>query len=196
MIRIIAPAVAGIALAVPAAAQTISPFDYPQPTDGSGVYMVVEVPTGSMAKYEIERDTGLVIVDRFQQMPVAYPANYGGVASSLGGDGDPLDALVLTREPVTPGALIRVRVVGILRMTDAGEADDKLIAVPASDVDPTYEAIRTVADLPELERQRIAAFFEVYKRLPAGPNPVVLNGFGDAAEAQAVLDGALAAYRR
>ncbi|MFC5344437.1 inorganic diphosphatase [Brevundimonas staleyi] len=196
MIQVIASALAAIALASPAVAQTISPFDYPQPEGGHEVYMVVEIPTGSMAKYEIERDTGLVIVDRFQQMPVAYPANYGGVASSLGGDGDPLDALVLTREPVTPGALIRVRVVGILRMTDAGEADDKLIAVPASDVDPTYDGIRTITDLPEIERRRIAAFFEVYKTLTPGPNPVVLNGYGDAGEAQAVLDAALAAYRR
>lgn len=178
-----------------ALAQTISPFAYPQPDDPSEFYMVVEIPAGGFTKYEIEADTGLVMVDRFLQTPVVYPANYGAVASSLGGDGDPLDALVLTRDPVAPGALIRVRVVGVLRMIDGGATDDKLIAVPTSGVDPTYDGIRSVADLPEIERQRIATFFTVYKTLPEGRNPVELHGYGDAREAQAMVTEALRAYR-
>jgi inorganic pyrophosphatase len=181
--------------ASPVAAQTISPFAHPQPRDPSEFFMVVEIPAGSFTKYEIEAETGLVIVDRFQQMPVVYPANYGSVASSLGGDGDPLDALVLTREPVTPGALIRVRAIGVLRMIDGGEPDEKLITVPVSKVDPTYDTIRSIADLPEIERQRIAAFFAVYKSLPEGRKAVELQGFGDAAEAQATVATGLAAYR-
>lgn len=182
--------------AAPAAlAQTANPFAFAQPADPSEFYLVVEIPAGSMTKYEIDAETGLVIVDRYLQMPVVYPANYGSIASSLAGDGDPLDAIVFTREPITPGALIRVRAIGVLRMVDAGEQDDKIIAVPVSDIDPTYDDIRDLSDLPAIERQRIQAFFEVYKDLPEGRDRVVLSGFGDAAEARGMVAAALQAYR-
>jgi inorganic pyrophosphatase len=175
--------------------EPVGALSYVQPTDTREFFVVVEIPAGSFTKYEVEPQTGLVIVDRFQQMPVVYPANYGSVASSMGGDGDHLDALVLTREPVVPGALIRVRTIGVLRMIDGGEADDKLITVPVSDVDPTYDPVQSIGDLPEIERQRIAAFFSVYKALPAGRKIVELGGFGDAAEAQALVDTAILAGR-
>lgn len=178
-----------------AAGDPAGPLAYAQPADTREFFVVIEIPAGSFTKYEVEPQTGFVIVDRFQQMPVVYPANYGSVASSLGGDGDHLDALVLTREPVVPGALIRVRTIGVLRMIDGGEPDDKLITVPVSGVDPTYDAIRSISDLPEIERQRIAAFFEVYKALPAGRKIVELRGFGGAAEAQALVDAAIQAAR-
>jgi inorganic pyrophosphatase len=173
--------------------EPVGPLAYAQPADTREFFVVVEIPAGSFTKYEIEPQSGFVIVDRFQQMPVVYPANYGSVASSLAGDGDHLDALVLTREPVVPGALIRVRTIGVLRMIDGGEPDDKLITVPVSGVDPTYDPIRSIGDLPEIERQRIAAFFEVYKALPAGRKIVELGGFGDAEEAQSLVDAAILA---
>ena len=150
------------------------------------VLLAVEIPAGSFTKYEINEE-GLVYVDRFQSMPVVYPANYGSMPRTLAGDGDPLDALVLTREPLHPGVLIAFRPIGYLRMLDKGEQDDKVIGVPTDKVDPTYSNIRDLADLPEIERQRIEAFFRVYKDLPKGRNPVQLNGYGDAREAKALI---------
>ena len=152
--------------------------------------LAVEIPAGSMTKYEINEE-GLVFVDRFQSMPVAYPANYGSLPRTLAGDGDPLDALVLTREALHPGVLIRFRPVGVLRMEDDGEADQKIIGVPTDKVDPTYAGIRDLDDLPQTERDRIEAFFRVYKDLPKGRNPVRLSGYGDAAEAKALIRDAM-----
>ncbi len=82
-------------------------------------------------------------------MPVAYPANYGSLTQSLAGDGDPLDVVFYTRAPMTPGTLIKLRPIGVLKMIDGGEKDDKIIAVPASKIDPTYDDIMTITDLPK-----------------------------------------------
>jgi inorganic pyrophosphatase len=150
------------------------------------VLLAIEIPAGSMTKYEINEE-GLVFVDRFQSMPVAYPANYGSMPRTLAGDGDPLDALVLTREPLHPGVLVKFRPIGVLRMLDDGKHDEKIIGVPTDKVDPTYAGIRDLADLPQIERDRIEAFFRVYKDLPKGRNPVQLNGYGDAKEARALI---------
>lgn len=154
------------------------------------VLLAVEIPAGSITKYEIN-DDGLVFVDRFQSMPVAYPANYGSIPRTLAGDGDPLDALVLTREPLHPGVLVTFRPIGVLRMIDAGEHDEKIIGVPTDKVDPTYAGIRDLTDLPQVERDRIEAFFRIYKDLPTGRNPVQLNGYGDAKEAKALIGDSL-----
>ena len=154
------------------------------------VLLAVEIPAGSFTKYEIN-DEGLVFVDRFQSMPVAYPANYGSMPRTLAGDGDPLDALVLTREPLHPGVLVKFRPIGVLRMLDDGKHDEKIIGVPTDKIDPTYAGIRDLSDLPEIERQRIEAFFRVYKDLPKGRNPVQLNGYGDAKEAKALIQASL-----
>ena len=159
------------------------------------VLLAVEIPAGSFTKYEINEE-GLVYVDRFQSMPVVYPANYGSMPHTLAGDGDPLDALVLTREPLHPGVLIAFRPIGYLRMLDKGEQDDKVIGVPTDKVDPTYSNIRDLADLPEIERQRIEAFFRIYKDLPAGRNPVVLNGYGNATEAKVLITEALQRFEK
>ena len=157
------------------------------------VLLAVEIPAGSSIKYEIN-EHGLLFVDRFQSMPVAYPANYGSMPRTLAGDGDPLDALVLTRQPLHPGVLVRFRPVAVLRMTDKGEQDEKIIGVPVDQVDPTYAGIRDVTDLPAIERQRIEAFFRVYKDLPEGGNAVRLAGWGDAAEARARVAESLARF--
>lgn len=154
------------------------------------VLLAVEIPAGSFTKYEIN-DEGLVFVDRFQSMPVAYPANYGSMPRTLAGDGDPLDALVLTREPLHPGVLVKFRPIGVLRMLDDGKHDEKIIGVPTDKVDPTYAGIRDLADLPQIERDRIEAFFRIYKDLPKGRNPVQLNGYGDAEEARALIQASL-----
>src|SRR5690606_6733438 len=154
----------------------------------------VEIHAGSGTKYEIN-DEGLVEVDRFLSMPVAYPANYGSIPRSLAGDGDPLDALVLTRQPLHPGTLVRFRPVAVLRMRDRGEEDAKIVGVPVDAVDPAFAPIRDLRDLAPMERERIEAFFRVYKQLPAGADTVELAGWGDAGEARAIVAAALARYR-
>ena len=169
----------------------LHPFHAAQPASTPAeALLAVEIPAGSATKYEIGAD-GLVYVDRFVSMPVAYPANYGSIPRSLAGDGDPLDALVLTRAPLHPGVLIRFRPIGVLRMVDGGEQDDKIIGVPVDAVDPMYAGVRDIDDLPAVERERIEAFFDVYKALPKGRSAVTLNGFGNAAEARTLLREAL-----
>lgn len=182
-------------LSTSAHAEFVNPFAYPQPEDTTEFFTMVEIPAGSFTKYEIDADNGHVIVDRYQSMPVVYPANYGSIPSSLAGDGDPLDALVFTREPIVPGAFIKVRAIGVLHMIDGGEEDSKIIAVPASDIDPTYDDIRNIEDLPAIERQRVEAFFRVYKQLPEGRKVVELNGFSGVNEAQTMVTDAIQAYR-
>jgi inorganic pyrophosphatase len=165
----------------------LHPFLAAQPRQAPDeVNLAVEIPAGSFTKYEIKED-GLVHVDRFQSMPVAYPANYGSMPRTLAGDNDPLDALVLTREPLHPGVIVRFRPIGFLKMLDNGEHDEKVIGVPTDKLDPTYAGIRDLQDLPLIERQRIEAFFRVYKDLPEGLNPVQLDGWGNAAEAKALI---------
>lgn len=192
-----------LAWAGPALAQTAPDHHQPahllqaaQPANApEEVMLAVEIPAGSRTKYEIGPD-GLIRVDRFLAMPVAYPANYGSIPRSLAGDADPLDALVLTREPLHPGTLIRFRPIGVLRMTDAGAQDDKIIGVPADSVDPAYARIRDIDDLDPSERDRIRAFFEVYKRLPepATGDLIELAGFDDAKAARAIIATALETY--
>lgn len=161
----------------PSSAEFVNPIDFPQSGDPSDVQVVIEIPAGSFTKYELDAKTGHIFVDRFQSMPVVYPTNYGSIPSTVGPDGDPLDALVITRQPVYPGALIRVRPIGIMKMIDAGDIDDKIVAVPISKLDPTYDEIKTIDDLPAIERLRIEQFFAVYKKLPDGRKVVEMKGF-------------------
>jgi inorganic pyrophosphatase len=185
-----------LASAGAAIAQWVHPFDYPQSENyPEEIFAAIEIPAGSFTKYEIDATTGHVIVDRFQSMPVQYPANYGSISQSAGGDGDPLDVLVYTRVPITPGSMILVRPVGILRMIDGGEVDDKIVAVPAPSIDPTYDGILDISDMPAMELERLEEFFNVYKRLPQGSDVIELRGFGDAREAQAMVRQAIDNYR-
>lgn len=180
--------------AASAASGVVHPFQLAQPAGApEEALLVVEIPAGGAIKYEMG-EGGELRVDRFLSMPVAYPANYGSMSRTLAGDGDPLDALVLTRFPVQPGAVIRFRPLGVLRMVDRGEADEKIVGVPVDAVDPTYRDMRSLDDLPTMERQRIEAFFRVYKQLPDGGD-IQLNGWGDAAEARQVIRAALEKFR-
>lgn len=189
------PAFAPLTLLLAAGTQWVHPFHLPQDKLAPGeVWMVVEIPHGSATKFEIDKRTGHVVADRMMSMPVVYPANYGVIPSTHADDGDNLDALVFTREPLPPGTALKVRVVGVLPMVDGGEQDDKLIAVPASSVDPTYDAVRDIGDLPAAERERLSAFFRVYKQLPEGRKVVELQPLRGRADALRVLDEALGAY--
>lgn len=180
---------------VASAADYVSYIDYPQPKDESQeFYTAIEIPAGSFTKYEIDAKTGHIVVDRFQSMPVAYPANYGSITSSLGGDGDPLDAIVYTREPIVPGAIVRVRAIGVMKMIDGGEVDDKIVAVPTTKIDPTYDDIKEISDLPKVEQDRLQAFFRVYKQLPDARKVVEVGGFESAEKARNEVAAAIKAY--
>ena len=169
--------VAAMLFAGSSSAEYVNPIAYPQKGDPTDIQVVIEIPAGTFTKYEIDGKTGHLFVDRFQSMPVVYPTNYGSIPSTVGPDGDPLDALVITRQAIYPGALIRVRPIGILKMIDGGDIDDKIIAVPISKVDPTYDDIKTIDDLPSIERARIEQFFAVYKKLPDGRKVVEMKGY-------------------
>ncbi|NKB79279.1 inorganic diphosphatase [Ochrobactrum daejeonense] len=177
------------------ASDYVSFLDYPQKQqDGTEFFTAIEIPQGSFTKYEIDDKTGHIVVDRYQSMPVIYPANYGSITSTLAGDGDPLDALIYTREPIVPGAIIKVRPIGVLKMIDGGDKDDKIVAVPTTDIDPTYDNIKEISDLPQVEQERLQAFFRVYKQLPAGRKVVELNGFDNAEAARNEIAGAIKAF--
>ncbi|KJV27001.1 inorganic diphosphatase [Pantoea sp. SM3] len=179
-----------------AAVQAQNVLDFPQPDKvPDEFYAVTEIPAGGMIKYETDAKTGFIVADRFQSMPVAYPANYGSLTQSLGGDGDPLDVIFYTRAPLQPGTLIKLRPIGVLEMIDGGEVDDKIVAVPTSKIDPTYDDIKEMKDLPKMEQERLQAFFRVYKQLPDGRKKVELNGFEDAAKAKAEIKQAFDAYK-
>ncbi|WP_461829222.1 inorganic diphosphatase [Aquifex sp.] len=148
------------------------------------IYVVVEIPQGSGIKYELDKDTGVIFVDRFLFTAMYYPFNYGFIPQTLADDGDPVDVLVISREPVAPGSVIRCRPIGMLEMRDEEGIDTKLIAVPHEKLDPTYADIKTVDQLPEIIRERIKHFFEHYKELEPGKWVKVENwkGLQDAIE--------------
>ena len=158
------------------------------------MWMVVEVPLDSPIKYELDKATGAVYVDRFQAMPVAAPANYGSFPRTVAADGDPLDAVMVSRHPVQAGAFVRVRPVGGLRTMDGQQPDDKILVVPVHDIDPTYDAVRDLKDVPAAERDRIAAYFRVYKELPGGTAGRILESVSREG-AEAIIRDAMTAYR-
>jgi len=179
-----------------AAVQAQNVLDFPQPDNvPDEFYAVTEIPAGGTIKYETDAKTGFIVADRFQSMPVAYPANYGSLTQSLGGDNDPLDVIFYTRAPLQPGTLIKLRAIGVLKMIDGGEVDDKIVAVPTSKIDPTWDDIKSMSDLPKMEQARLEAFFRVYKQLPEGHKKVELNGFESADVAKSEIKKAFDAYK-
>lgn len=126
-------------------------------------YAVIEIPKGCKCKYELDKETGLLLLDRVLYTSTHYPANYGFIPHTYADDGDPLDVLVLCSEPIYPMTLIRVYPIGVMRMIDGGKMDDKIIAVPLSD--PTYLGITSIDELPAHIFDEIMHFFTVYKQL-------------------------------
>jgi inorganic pyrophosphatase len=153
------------------------------------VLVVVEIPTGSRNKYEYDEELGAIVLDRMLFTATRYPADYGFIEGTLGGDGDPLDALVFVSEPTFPGCRIRARPVGIFRMTDAQGEDEKVLCVPFRD--PTWSHVQDLEDLLPTLRAEIEHFFAVYKDLEGGGT--VTHGFGPREEALASI---AAAFRR
>lgn len=132
------------------------------------IFVVIEIPQGSSIKYEVDKESGAVFVDRFLFTAMYYPFNYGFIPNTLAQDGDPTDVLVISREPVVPGSVIRARPIGVLEMEDEEGVDTKIIAVPVSKLDNSYDSIKEVSDLPEAILNKIKHFFEHYKELEAG----------------------------
>jgi inorganic pyrophosphatase len=153
------------------------------------INVVIEIPKDAEpVKYEVDKASGAIFVDRVLSTPMRYPCNYGYVPNTLCGDGDPVDVLVVIPLPLIPGAVIRCRPVGMLGMTDEAGADTKIVAVPIDKVFNGYAHIKDVGDVPQHWRDRIAHFFEHYKDLEKG-KWVKIEGWQDAAAArQEILD--------
>ena len=158
------------------------------------INVVIEIPQGSQVKYEIDKDSGAMMVDRFLFTPMAYPAAYGFIPGTLAADGDPADALVLVPTAVVPGAVIRARPIGMLQMEDEAGQDEKIVCVPHDKIHPLYKDVQRIEDLPEITRQAIEHFFTRYKDLEKG-KWVKVTGWAGKDAAEAVIRQAIAAAK-
>jgi len=133
------------------------------------INVIIEIPAqAGMIKYEMEKTSGFLTVDRFMPTAMYYPANYGFVPNTLSGDGDPVDVLVITPVPVQPGSLIRARAIGVLNMEDESGPDRKVLALPIKKICMQLAHIEKLEDVPEILRKSIVHFFEQYKTLEPG----------------------------
>lgn len=153
--------------------------------------VVIEIPMdGSPVKYEIDKDSGLLAVDRFLPVAMSYPCNYGFLPNTLGNDGDPLDILLITRYPVIPGSLVKSRAIGVLLMEDESGMDEKILAVPNEKLDVSYKYIRDISDLCARLKDRIVHFFEHYKDLEK-EKWVKVKGWGNLDETKKIIKNSI-----
>ena len=158
------------------------------------VNVIIEIPKDAEpVKYEVDKASGAIFVDRILSTPMRYPCNYGYIPHTLCGDGDPADVLVILPLPLVPGSVIRVRPVGVLRMKDEAGSDEKLLAVPVDKVFAGYSHIQDVDQVSPHWLERIGHFFEHYKDLEKG-KWVKLDGWGNAAEAKAIINESIARF--
>ncbi len=142
------------------------------------INVIIEIPlNGDPIKYEVDKDSGAIFVDRMLGTAMHYPCNYGYVPHTLCGDGDPVDVLVIMPLALIPGSVIRCRPIGVLQMTDESGEDAKVVAVPVDKITPLYSKVESVRDLPEITLNQIAHFFEHYKDLESG-KWVKIEGWG------------------
>jgi len=151
------------------------------------VNVIIEVPIGGEPiKYEMDKASGALIVDRFLYTSMRYPGNYGFIPHTLSGDGDPCDVIVANTRALVPGSVISTRIVGVLMMEDEKGVDEKLLGVPSSWLTKRYDAVKNYLDLPEITLQQIEHFFKSYKELE--PNKwVKIIGWGDADKARSMI---------
>ncbi len=154
--------------------------------------VIIEIPRGSNNKYELDKKTGLIKLDRANYSAAAYPFDYGFVPQTLWDDGDPLDVVVLTTYPLAPGILVTVRPVAVLPMIDSGESDYKIIAVPTED--KRWDDVRTLADINKHTIKEFRHFFETYKLLKGKPAPVEVGEAQDADAAVAAFEKSVKLY--
>jgi inorganic pyrophosphatase len=155
------------------------------------VNAIIEIPQGSRCKYEIDKASGLLKLDRIIYSSFHYPVNYGFIPQTYGGDKDPLDILVITSLPLVPLTLVEAKVIGVMQMIDGGEADDKIIAVAAND--PSVNHHNNIEELPQHFFSELRHFFEEYKALEK--KSVKVEEFGDKAKAISIVSEAIAYYR-
>jgi inorganic pyrophosphatase len=152
--------------------------------------VIIENPKGAApVKYEMDKDSGMMFVDRFVHTSMFYPANYGFIPHTLGGDGDPVDAMVLGELPVIPGAVLRSRPVAVLMMEDDGGMDEKIICVPVSKMFPYHDNINDLDDIRPIIREQIEHFFTHYKDLEKGKWAKVLGWEGAEKAKSLIMDG-------
>ena len=132
------------------------------------INVVIEIAQEGSIKYEIDKDSGRLVVDRFINAAMQYPANYGYIPNTLAQDGDPLDVFVISQQPLIPGCQIKVRPIAVLMMEDESGIDEKIIAVPGHKIDPLYSNYKDLEDIPEITKQKIKHFLEHYKDLEKG----------------------------
>jgi inorganic pyrophosphatase len=151
------------------------------------INVIIEVPVGGQPiKYEMDKEAGTLVVDRFLYTPMTYPGNYGFVPHTLCGDGDPIDVLVCNTRQLVPGCVINVRPIGVMIMEDQSGEDEKIIAVPSPHLTRRYEDVHEYTDLPEITRQQIQHFFQHYKDLEPG-KWVKIGGWHDAGTARRMI---------
>lgn len=156
------------------------------------VEVIVEIPRGSRNKYEVDHETGRVYLDRYLFTPMAYPADYGYIENTLADDGDPIDALIISPEPVFPGVVVNARIVGVFKMTDEAGGDDKLLCVID---DPRFDHYQELEDISQFTRDEIEHFFVHYKDLEPGKE-VEGSGWAGREEAEALFEETLKNYEK
>lgn len=161
------------------------------------INVIVEVPVGGEPiKYEMDKEAGTLVVDRFLYTSMRYPGNYGFIPHTLSGDGDPVDVLIANQRGIVPGAVVACRPVGVLKMQDEMGSDEKIIAVPVPRLTRRYENVHNYLDLPDITVKQIEHFFEHYKDLENG-KWVKMLGWGNAIEAeQMIIDGLARAMKK
>ncbi|GAB1597059.1 inorganic diphosphatase [Lysobacter claricitrinus] len=158
------------------------------------INVIIEIPKDSEpVKYEVDKETGAIFVDRILSTPMRYPCNYGYVPHTVCGDGDPADVLVILPLTLVPGSVIRCRPVGVLKMTDEAGSDEKILAVPITKVFNGYAQLEDIEQVSTHWLERIGHFFEHYKDLEKG-KWVKIEGWGNAAEAKAIIVDAIKRY--
>jgi inorganic pyrophosphatase len=158
--------------------------------------VIIEIPMNAdPIKYEVDKETGAIFVDRFMGTAMHYPCNYGYVPNTLSPDGDPCDVLVVTPFPLIPGVVVRCRAIGVLKMTDEAGGDAKILAVPVDKILPIYSHWQKPEDVHDLRLQQIQHFFEHYKDLEKG-KWVKVEGWGGPDEAKAEIVGGVEAYKK
>lgn len=169
----------------------------PGPKPPKEIYVFIEIPQGSNIKYELDKETGVLFVDRFLHTSMVYPFNYGFIPQTLAEDGDPVDVLVLceSQNPVAPGAVIKAKPIGVLIMEDEAGQDEKIIAVPVEKIDPVEGVYKDVKELPQALKNKIRHFFEYYKTLEPGKWVKVKNWLGHK-EAERMIKKAIDNYKK
>lgn len=163
----------------------------PAKTKNGDFNVIIEIPMMSTpVKYEFDKEAGAIVVDRFMQVAMSYPCNYGFIPHTLSDDGDPVDVLVIAQYPIIHGAVVIVRPVGVLMMEDESGIDEKILAVPISKLDPTFDLMQDIEDVSDMLKQRIKHFFEHYKMLEKNKWVKIL-GWENATKAKETIEEAI-----